>query len=403
MSRPTVAEVDLSAIKDNIRAIRARVGPKVKIIPAVKADAYGHGAVAVSLACLDAGADILGVACVDEAIELRNAGIQALILILGCSLISDAEAVVEHDLIATCCDASFARALSRSAEKRGKTAWVHVKVDTGMGRIGVRPEDAINFVHEVAALPNLRVDGIFTHFPSADEPDRSFTMSQIATFKKIVFGLNHDFPERSSWAVSSISTAKSPADLRIIAHASNSAGILAYPEADFDAVRPGIMIYGCYPSEHVPRSVSVREALTLKTRIVFLKQCEPGTCISYGRTHVTSRRCLIATIPVGYADGYSRRLSNLGEVAVKGVRVPVVGRVCMDQTMIDVTDVPGVALGDEVVLYGGGYDYLSVARVAELIGTIPYEVFCSISSRVPRVYVDSPELSGRTQSIRSTA
>jgi len=364
-----VALVDLSAIRENVRAIRARVGPKVKIIPAVKADGYGHGAVPVSRACLEAGADALGVACVEEAVELREAGIEAPILILGCSLPTACDAIVEHKVAATCCDLSFARAMSESAVRLGGTASVHVKVDTGMGRIGVRPEEALDFIRQIGALPALSVDGVFTHFPSADEPDRSFTLSQIAMFREITAAACRHRPG-------------------MLAHASNSAGILAYPEADFDAVRPGIMIYGCYPSEHVPRSIPIRAALTLKTRIVFLKKCPPGTCVSYGRTHVLGRTSLIATIPVGYADGYSRRFSNRGEAAVRGVRVPVVGRVCMDQTLIDVTDVPGVAVGDEVVLYGGGYDYLEVDRVADRIGTISYEIFCSLGARVPRVYLD---------------
>ncbi|MGC8861155.1 MAG: alanine racemase [Armatimonadota bacterium] len=369
MSGPTTAEIDLSAIRDNLRAILSRVGPGVKIIPAVKANAYGHGAVPVSRVCLEAGADALGVACIEEAIELRKANISAPILILGCSLPCAADAIVEHDVIATCCDLSFARALSESAVRRGATASVHIKVDTGMGRIGIWPEEAVEFARKIAALPNVSVDGIFTHFPSADEPDRSFTLSQIAAFRKIVDVVREYFPA-------------------VLAHASNSAGILAYPEADFDAVRPGIMLYGCYPSDHVPRDIPIREALTLKTRIVFLKQCPPGTCISYGRTHSLRRRSVIATIPIGYADGYSRRLSNRGEAAVRGVRVPIVGRVCMDQTMIDVTEVPGVAVGDEVVLYGGGYDYLHLRRIADLVETIPYEVLCALGSRVARVYLN---------------
>jgi len=379
LTRPTVAEVDLSAIRDNIKAVRARVGSRVKIIPAVKANAYGHGAVPVSRACLDAGADILGVACIEEAIELREAAIDAPTLILGCSETSTAGAIVEHQVAAACCDLPFAQALSKSAEKQARTASVHIKVDTGMGRIGVEPEEAIDFVRAVAALPNLSVDGIFTHFPSADEPDRSFTLSQIATFRKIIGGLKrpHDRPGDIPRTI-----------VRFLAHASNSAGILAYPEADFDAVRPGIMIYGCYPSKDVPRTIPIREALTLKTRIVFLKEAPAGTTISYSRTHSLKRRSLVATLPIGYGDGYSRLLSNQGEAAVRGARVPVIGRVCMDQTMIDVTDVPGVTVGDEVVLYGGGFDCLSVTIIADKIGTISYEVLCNISPRVPRVYLN---------------
>lgn len=370
MPRPTWAEVNLSAIRDNIRAIRARVGPRVRIIPAVKADAYGHGAVPVSRACLEAGADALGVACVEEAVELRDAGISAPILILGHSEPSDAKAIVQQAVAQMCCDANCATALSDAAVRLGRIASVHVKVDTGMGRIGVAPEQAVEFGRTLSRLPGLSVDGVFTHFPSSDEADRAFTLSQISTFSKVVSGFRR------------IRTAS------ILAHASNSGGVLAYPEADLDAVRPGIMIYGHYPSSEVPQSISIREVLTLKTRIVFLKRAEAGASVSYGRTHVLKRRSLIATLPIGYGDGYSRLLSNQGEVAVRGVRVPVIGRVCMDQILIDVTDVPGVQLGDEVVLYGGGFDYLSVTKIAEKLGTISYEVLCNIGRRVPRVYLN---------------
>ncbi len=373
MTRSTVAEIDLSAIRENIQAIRRRVGPQVKIIPAVKANAYGHGSVQVSRACLQAGADMLGVACLDEASELRNAGIEAPLLILGCCERDATEEIVRLEATATCCDLKFAQAMSEAAIKQGKRALVHVKIDTGMGRIGIQPEEAVDFVRKILALPGISVEGVFTHFPSADEADSSFTKAQIALFRDTVDAIRRECPGVSR---------------NLLVHASNSAAILAYPEADFDAVRPGIIIYGLYPSDSSPRTVQVRECLTLKTRIVFLKRVRPGTPISYGRTYVAPEARLIATIPIGYADGYSRRLSNCGEAAVKGVRVPVVGRVCMDQTMIDVTNVSGVDVGDEVILYGGGYDYLSVSAIASRIGTISYELLCNIGSRVARIYLD---------------
>ncbi|MDH7601224.1 MAG: alanine racemase [Armatimonadota bacterium] len=373
MTRPTVALVDLSAIRENVQAIRKRIGSRVKLIPAVKANAYGHGAVPVSRACLEAGADMLGVACVDEAIELREAGIKAPLLILGCCEYAAAEEIVRQEVTAACCDLKFAQALSEVATKLGKKAAVHVKIDTGMGRIGIQPEEAVEFVRRVSALPGISVEGLFTHFPSADEPDSSFTKSQIALFRTTIDTIKRECPSLVS---------------QMCSHASNSAGVLAYPEADFDAVRPGIMIYGLYPSENVPRTVTVRECLTLKTRIVFLKWVRPGTPISYGRTYVAPDKRLIATIPIGYADGYSRRLSNCGDAVVRGVKVQVVGRVCMDQTMLDVTDVPGVSVGDEVILYGGGYEHLSVSSIAAKIGTISYEVLCNIGARVPRIYID---------------
>lgn len=369
--RPTYAEVDTSAISDNIRAIRARVGPGVRIMPAVKANGYGHGAVETSRACLAGGADALCVACLEEAIELRHAGLSAPILILGCSTLDSAETIVEAGISSALCDIDFARALSDAAVKLGKNASVHVKVDTGMGRIGVPAVSALEFVRTIVELPGLSLDGIFTHFPSSDEADRSYTLSQISTFGKVLAGVRHQ-------------------GIRIpMAHASNSGAILAFPEADFDAVRPGIMIYGLYPSSDVPRSIALREALSLKTRIAFLKEVEPGTTVSYGRTYTANRRARIATLPIGYADGYSRFLSNNGEAAVRGVVVPIVGRVCMDQCLIDVTDVPGVETGDEVTLYGGGCEKLNLTRIAERIGTVPHELPCALSKRVPRKYIGS--------------
>ena len=321
MQRPTYAEVDLSAIRDNIRAIRRRVGDGVRIMPAVKANGYGHGAVRVSQACLDAGADVLCVACVEEGSELRAAGIDAPLLILGCAVPDAAEDAVRLDMTTAVCEMNLARALSRAAVNQGKRALVHIKIDTGMGRIGIRPEDAVEFARAVGALSGISVDGLFTHFPSSDEADKAFTHRQIDRF------------------TSTVASVRAAGVEVPIAHASNSGGILAFPEADFDAVRPGIMIYGCYPSDEVERSIAIREALTFKTRIVFVKEVEPGATVSYGRTFVASRPSVIATLPVGYADGYSRLLSNEGEAAVRGTRVPIVGRVCMDQILIDVTDV----------------------------------------------------------------
>lgn len=369
--RPTYAEIDLSAIRDNIRAIRARVGSKVKIMPAVKANGYGHGAVEVSRAVLEAGADALCVATPEEAIELREAGFEAPILILGCSTVDAVEEIARGNISSNVCDLDYARALSDAAIRQGKRASVHLKVDTGMGRIGVRPEDATDIMLALQALPGLAIDGVFTHFPSADEADRTYTTAQIGLFRKTVDGL-----KRKGLSVA-------------IAHASNSGGVLAYPEADFDAVRPGIMIYGSYPSLEVVRSIRIREAMTLRTRIAFLKEADAGTGISYGRTHILKSRAKVATLPIGYGDGYSRRLSNNGEAAVRGVRVPVIGRVCMDQICIDVTEVPEVALGDEVILYGGGYDYLSANEIGRRAGTISYEIYCALSPRVPRVYVNA--------------
>ncbi|NLN78920.1 MAG: alanine racemase [Armatimonadetes bacterium] len=369
--RPTYAEIDLSAIRDNIKAIQAKVGRNVAIMPAVKANAYGHGVVEVSKACVEAGASVLGVATPEEGIQLREAGFDQPILILGCSTNDAVGEIVSYDLMSTVCDIGFARALSHAAESHTKKAAVHIKVDTGMGRIGVRPEDALGFARMLRLLPDLHIDGIFTHFPCSDEPDRSFSLLQIAAFTKALSALRSN-----SINIPTI-------------HMANSAGVLAFPESHFNAVRPGIAIYGSDPCEHVPHNVPLREAMTLKTHIVFIKDAQAKETIGYGRTHCLSRPSKIATLPIGYADGYQRALSNCGEAAVRGCRVGIVGRVCMDQIMIDVTDVDDVATGDEVILLGGGYDYLSANAVAAKAHTISDETYCAITDRVPRVYINA--------------
>lgn len=368
MFRPTVVEINLEAITANVRAIRQAVGPLVKIMPAVKADGYGHGSVQISRAVISGGADVLGVASLEEAMTLRDAGITAPILILGCSTYDSTPDIIEHGISATVCDLGFAEVLSEEAVRQGKTALAHVKVDTGMGRIGVPPSQASELVTTMAKTPVIKLEGIFTHFPSSDEPDRAFTEEQIRVFKSILSDLD----------VRGITPE--------IAHASNSAAVLDYPEANLDMVRPGLIAYGLYPTPDVSRSIKLQPALTFKTRIMFIKESPAGTTVSYGRTYTTKRTTKVATIAVGYADGFSRDLSNRGQVAVRGRRVPVIGRVCMDQTMIDVTDVPDVQVGDEVILLGGGYDFMSVERVAEMLNTIPHDVICAIGKRVPRVY-----------------
>jgi len=365
----SVAEINLHAIRRNVRAIREKVGPGVGLMPAVKANAYGHGAVKVSRAALEAGVDMLGVACIEEAVELRDAGIKE--LILGAAPVDAASEIVERNVTAAICDEAFARALSACASSCGKTAKAHIKVDTGMGRVGVPIESALDLILGVAALPGIVIEGVFTHFPSADEEDSGFTKRQLEQFGRLIGELE--------------SRGLRP---RIV-HAANSAAILDYPESSLDLVRPGIMFYGLYPSSAVNRSVAVTPALTLKTRVVFLKEIQTGATVSYGRTFRASRRTKVATIPIGYADGYSRSLSNRGQAIVRGRKVPVIGRVCMDQTMLDVTDVPGVQVGDEVVVYGDqGNETIGVEDVAAMIGTIPYDVLCAVGSRIPRVYID---------------
>jgi len=369
MPRPTIAEIDLDAIAFNVRQTRALVGPNVRICAAVKADAYGHGAVPVSRTILDAGAEMLGVATLEEALELREAGIRAPILLLQITPAGDIPEIVRNDVSAMVCSRDFASRLSDEALKAGTRIKVHIKVDTGMGRVGIQAGETLGLARELAAMPGLEVEGMFTHFACADEEEQTFTHQQIDEFREVIRAV-----ETSGIHIP-------------FKHAGNSAGMLNVPESHFNMVRPGIMLYGLYDSGFVSRTPVLRQALTLKTGIVFLKELPAGSTVSYGRTFTTTRRSLVATIPIGYADGYNRRLSNCGHALVRGIRVPVIGRVCMDQAMLDVTDIPGVSIGDEVVLYGRqGNQEIAMEEIESILGTISYEIVCSISKRVPRVY-----------------
>ncbi len=367
--RPTFAEIDLGAIRHNISEIRKKVGAETKIIATVKANAYGHGAVPVSKAAISAGVEILGVATLEEALELRDAGIESPILILSILSEDCIEAAIDARTVMTVCDEKFAEALSIKATALGIKVPVHIKVDTGMGRIGVNALEALAFVENISKKPGITIQGIFTHFACADEADKCYSKVQFNVFSKLCESI-------------SVKGIKIP-----LMHISNSAAILDLPECKLDAVRPGIMIYGLYPSNCVSRELDLKQAMTLKTRIIFLKEVQPGNSISYGRTFTAKKRSKIATIPIGYADGFSRMLSNKGEALVRGRKVSVIGRICMDQTMLDVTDVPGVECGDEVVLYGSqGNETISIETVAEKALTIPYEITCALGCRVPRIF-----------------
>jgi len=375
MEYRTIAKIDLAAIRYNISCIKKIVGKERKILAAVKANAYGHGDVEVAKTAVNSGIDYLGVANVEEAIRLRRACINAPILILGCSFKSEIGDILSYNVIPTIVDLDFAKNLNRKAKEFHKKASVHVKVDTGMGRIGPHFEHASNFVKELSKLENLFLEGIFTHFPSSDEANKDFSLLQIKRFKNILNEL-----ESSGISIP-------------IKHMANSGAILSKNIHDsfFDMVRPGLMLYGAYPSPHVPRDIKLKPALTLKTSVVFIKEAIQGSTISYGRTHTTKQKAILATIPIGYGDGYSRLLSNRGEVLIKGKRAPIVGRVCMDQSIIDVSKIPNVSVGDEVVLIGTQkQERISVEEIAEKTDTIPNEVFCMISKRVPRVYVELP-------------
>jgi len=366
IERATRAVINLRAVFHNIAKIRKRIGDKRHLMAVVKADGYGHGSVEVSRTGLESGADCLGVALPEEGQQLREAGIEVPILVLGLIHPSEASKVIDSSLEQTVCSLALAEALDQEARKASVRVNVHVKVDTGMGRIGVKPEDVYAFVERIQRLRNLNVRGVFTHLASADQADKTFSMRQIHVFDQMIREMQ-------------LKGVEIP-----LKHMANSAAILDLPESYYDLVRPGIMIYGHYPSEEVNRSVKLQPAMTLKTKISFLKTVPPGTSISYGRAFITDNETTVATIPVGYGDGYSRLLSGRGEVLINGSRAPLVGRVCMDMCMIDVSQISNVKPGDEVILFG---EDLSVDEIAAIVGTINYEILCAVGKRVPRIYV----------------
>ena len=369
LSRPTYAEVDLDAISYNISAIRERVRPS-RVMAVVKADGYGHGAVDVAKTALSSGAEWLGVALVSEAEELRLAGIEAPVLLLGSTPDYYAARVVLADAAQAVFTEKLARALSDAARAAGTAARVHVKVDTGMGRVGVWWERAAEFVARIASMPCVEVEGIFTHFAAADEVGKAYAEAQFNRFQMVISELDHR-------------GLRPP-----ICHAGNSACVLDLaPETYLDMVRAGIMIYGLYPSADVRHTIELRPAMSLRTEVAYIKRVPPGFFVSYGCTYCTFRETTLATLPLGYADGVSRLLSNNHEVLIRGERHPLVGRVTMDQVVVDVGDAP-VEEGDEAVLFGRqGKGFVSVDEMARRIGTINYEVTCMVSPRVPRVYL----------------
>ncbi len=366
----TYAEIDLGAISHNVSEIKKIIPKTTKFMAVVKANGYGHGAVEVSKAAASAGADYLSVASKKEAMELRDAGIHTPILILSESLPEDAEEIIRAGLTQTVYTVRLAEALSKASAAVKKPALVHLKVDTGMGRIGATPSEAVGLLKKIKNLPGIEVEGAFTHFAKADDTSDTYTAKQLSAFK--------DFIREAEGAKIFIP----------LKHAANSAATLYHPDTHFDMVRIGLAMYGLYPQGNGVR-VSLKPALSFKTRIMYLKTVPAGTSLSYGCTYRTSGQTGIATLPVGYADGYNRALSNKGTVLIRGKRYPVVGRVCMDMTLVNVGD-DHVELGDEAVLIGSqGREKISADEIASLEGTISYEVVCGIGKRVERVYCKS--------------
>ena len=370
LGRPTVGEVDLGALEFNYRQIKKRIPEDVKLLAVVKADAYGHGAIPVSLRLEKSGVEYLGVAIPEEGVELRKGGVKAPILVLGGIFGAEVDQIFRFRLTPVIFRKDSLKILSREAEKRGRRVKVHLKVDTGMGRLGVPLNLWPDFLKEVRRFSRIDIEGILSHFSMMDE-ERDFTQDQWRAFQRAV------------------ATAQELGISSQYLHMASSATLTAFPAYSARLVRPGIMLYGSYPSPAFQSLLPLKPVMTLKTRIHFLKRVPPGTRISYGGTFTTKRESLVATLPIGYADGYSRHLSNHGEVLIHGKRAPVVGKVCMDFIMVDMTDIPRVSVGDEVILMGKqGKEQITTEEIAEKINSISYEVLCSIGKRVPRVYKD---------------
>jgi alanine racemase len=373
--RPTFSLIDLDALRWNFRQIRAKVGADVKILAMVKANGYGHGAPRIAKALAAEGSDAFGVATVEEGIELRGAGIRAPILVVAGAYPEQLDLFMENKLTPVVHDAESLVRLDDGAKKRGTTLKVHLKIDTGMGRIGFLPAALPSWLPLLKRSHALEIEGVFSHFSHADNVAGDYTRNQLELFRDLVERLR--------------AAGNSPA----LIHLANSAATITLPEAYFNMVRPGLMLYGVYPSLDMASQVSLQPVLSWKSRILQLKKVPAGASISYGRTFIAKRESVIATVPVGYADGYSRLLSNRGAMLVKGKRAPVAGRVCMDLTMIDVTDIGEVEQGDEVVLLGRqGNAVISADEMAAWSNTISYEILTSIGARVPRIYYHSKEV-----------
>lgn len=364
--RAVWAEIDLGAIAHNVEQIRKVTARGAQICAVVKADAYGHGAIAVARTVLQAGADRLAVAILNEAIELRKAGFLVPILLLGYTPEYQAAMIVDYDITQTIFTTESAQALSEAAVAAGKIVNVHIKIDTGMGRIGIRPEDAGEFAQAVSALPGIKIEGVFSHFANSDSADKSFTYEQ---YRRFTVGL--ECIEAKGIKVP-------------IRHIANSAATLDLPHMHLDMVRPGIILYGLWPSDEVDHTLDLRPAMKFKAQVGFAKDMPSNASISYGQTYFTKEPSDIVTLPVGYADGWSRLLAHKAQVLIRGQRAPLVGRVCMDQCMVDVTHIPEVVAGDEALLFGG--PSLPVEEVAKHMGTINYEIVCMVGKRVPRLY-----------------
>ena len=368
--RATRAEIDLRAFRHNLQNLRNYLAPQTQIMAVVKADAYGHGAVPCARIAVASGADYLGAGVIEEGIELRKSGINTPILILGSIFANEVEDLVYYDLATILCNLPLAQALSKEGRKQNKIVSVHIKLDTGMNRLGVSPKYSTTLLDQIHNLPNLKVEGISTHFSSADNEDLSVTQVQIEKFRTTLAKLKN-VP---------------------IVHCANTSALLRIPESHFNMVRPGLILYGSLPSPSLNKVLSQKEnhfqpVMQWKSQIILIKPIAKGQPISYSGSFTTRQNSLVATLPIGYADGLHRSLSNKIDVLIRGKRAPQIGNICMDMTLIDVTKIQGVAEGDEVVLFGEQEgQVIQVEEMAIKGETIPYEILCNVGKRVPRIY-----------------
>lgn len=370
--------VDLDAVAYNMEQMKRRIGDGAQLIAVVKADGYGHGAVPIAT-MLEENDDVWGfaTATLEEAVLLRKAGIRKPVLVLGCIFPEQYEEMLEYDIRATIYMEETAAEIAKAADRLGKTARFHIKIDTGMGRLGFLPDhDSVKKIQKIGSLPHVELEGAFTHFAKADETDKSYTLEQHEKFIWMKNALEAQGVHITYY------------------HCDNSAGIIDFPDMKHNLVRAGISTYGMYPSDEVCReSVDLKPALELISHVIFVKEIEAGTSISYGGTFTAERKMKVATVPVGYADGYSRGLSNKADVLIRGKRARILGRVCMDQFMVDVTDIPDVKFMDQVVLVGyDGEEHIPVEELSSICGRFNYEFVCCLGRRIPRVYMRGGEI-----------
>jgi len=377
--RATRAYVNLALFQSNLRLIKSIVGPQTKTMAVVKADAYGHGAVECAKAAVDAGANLLGVGVIGEGIELRKQGLELPIVVLGGDFIEEIPDLLHYGLSTTISNSSIAQALSKHAQNIGIPAYVHLKIDTGMSRMGVSMGDYMELLKETTSLPGLKLEGICTHFATADIEDPEYTLRQLELFETALDGF------------------KKTGNSLPLVHCANSSAILQYPQTWKDMIRPGLALYGALPASNLTSKLNdliptygnnLTPIMEWKSKIILLKNVSKGTSLGYGRQFIAQRDSLIATIPVGYADGLPRILSNKMEIIIRGKKAPQVGAICMDFCLIDVSEIPEVKEEDEAVIIGKQGDIMiSVEEISILAQTIPYEILCSVGKRVPRVYI----------------